>query len=292
MHIVSRLNWKTHKKTKKDWYVASWYICLLRVLPFHHDIWYPHLGSLDGRITDFRLSEKATTGLAPAAEKTTTQTNTQDKNIDPQVVGLRTDTKSKDLESEQTLSDSQEAARKAEKSRKRRLRRKKDPNNPPLWRTQEIIELSRNKDKLLKRYKITNSKSDLQEYRKARNLATARIRREKKKLEDPNLVGNSKKVEIENTSQSKVDGNYKEEVIKSRNKEDPPRHESSNIIGDNKGPCLNKMSANIHQPFQHSFNIERLLWVKSKLESTYEDWKRVIFSNESKLDVCVGDSRK
>ncbi|GJQ79393.1 hypothetical protein Trydic_g16252 [Trypoxylus dichotomus] len=31
----------------------------------------------------------------------------------------------------------------------------------------------------------------------------------------------------------------------------------------------------------------RLLWAKLKLEWTYNDWKLVIFSDESKFDVCV-----
>lgn len=35
----------------------------------------------------------------------------------------------------------------------------------------------------------------------------------------------------------------------------------------------------------------RLIWAKSK-DWTYEDWARVIFSDEAKFQVCVGDERK
>lgn len=36
----------------------------------------------------------------------------------------------------------------------------------------------------------------------------------------------------------------------------------------------------------------RLAWAKSKLSWSVEDWSRVIFSDESKFDICVGDHRK
>lgn len=36
----------------------------------------------------------------------------------------------------------------------------------------------------------------------------------------------------------------------------------------------------------------RLAWAKSKLSWSVEDWSNVIFSDESKFDVCVGDHRK
>lgn len=37
---------------------------------------------------------------------------------------------------------------------------------------------------------------------------------------------------------------------------------------------------------------KRLAWAKSKAAWTSEDWAQVIFSDESKFDVCVGDFRK
>lgn len=36
----------------------------------------------------------------------------------------------------------------------------------------------------------------------------------------------------------------------------------------------------------------RLIWAKSKLSWTFKDWSTIIFSDESKFDVCVGDCRK
>lgn len=36
----------------------------------------------------------------------------------------------------------------------------------------------------------------------------------------------------------------------------------------------------------------RLIWAKSKRSWTYQDWSKVIFSDEAKFDVCVGDHRK
>ncbi|CAH1379168.1 unnamed protein product [Tenebrio molitor] len=36
----------------------------------------------------------------------------------------------------------------------------------------------------------------------------------------------------------------------------------------------------------------RYEWAKSKLSWTVDDWAKIIFSDESKFDVCVGDFRK
>jgi hypothetical protein len=36
----------------------------------------------------------------------------------------------------------------------------------------------------------------------------------------------------------------------------------------------------------------RYEWAKSKLSCTVDDWAKIIFSDESKFDVCVGDFRK
>lgn len=36
----------------------------------------------------------------------------------------------------------------------------------------------------------------------------------------------------------------------------------------------------------------RLSWAKEKAQWTLEDWNKVIFSDESKFDVCVGDMRR
>lgn len=36
---------------------------------------------------------------------------------------------------------------------------------------------------------------------------------------------------------------------------------------------------------------KRLAWAKERVMWTYEDWKKIIFSDESKFDVCVGDHR-
>lgn len=36
----------------------------------------------------------------------------------------------------------------------------------------------------------------------------------------------------------------------------------------------------------------RYIWAKSKLSWSKDDWNKVIFSDESKFDVCVGDYRK
>jgi hypothetical protein len=33
----------------------------------------------------------------------------------------------------------------------------------------------------------------------------------------------------------------------------------------------------------------RLLWAQSKVKCTDEDWSKVVFSDESKFDVSVGD---
>ncbi|RYA67823.1 hypothetical protein DD592_27240, partial [Enterobacter cloacae complex sp. 2DZ2F20B] len=38
--------------------------------------------------------------------------------------------------------------------------------------------------------------------------------------------------------------------------------------------------------------INRLNWAKSKVSWTVEDWPKVIFNDESKFDVCMGDLRK
>lgn len=87
-------------------------------------------------------------------------------------------------ENKSTPNDTTSEAALKRKYKKKRNKKNKDEKNPPPWKTEEIMDLLQQKERLLKKYKATGNKADFEAYRKVRNATTGKVRREKKKFDE------------------------------------------------------------------------------------------------------------
>lgn len=150
------------------------------------------------------------------------------------------------------------------KLKKKRIKRKKDHNNPPIWRTEEIAELSRKRDKLYSLYKKKKDKEIYNAYKKLRNTVNGKIRIEKKKLEE--ALGASEKNKEEDESVLVASENEEinvKAVEKDSDLKDTKEPDNSNefkATTDNKAPFSFKKFTRECKPFfqppEHDFNTQ------------------------------------